>query len=222
MNNSAFYYFIIVGALSYFCGAIPWAFIIGKINGIDIRQHGSGNVGATNVMRTLGKKWGVLCFILDFLKGFIPVLFARILSSNLSANAFEHLPIIAGAATVIGHIFPVFLGFKGGKGVATSAGVLFALSPLCLLASALVWVVFFYSFRYVSVASIVSAIALPIIAIIFNRFGIERNPQPILALFLALAILSLIRHRENIRRLIEGTENKFEKKKNVQPEKQNS
>ncbi len=205
--------FIAVILASYFCGSVPWAYIIGKTRGIDIRKHGSGNVGATNVMRVLGKKWGILCFILDFLKGAVPLLAVRILYSHgFFCADIDYLLICAAVSTVAGHVWSAFLNFKGGKGIATSAGVMLALSPLTLIAAFALWTVLFYSFRYVSLASIISAASLPFIAYLADKSGLEKISPPVLILFFILAILAIARHRGNIKKLIDGTENRFDKK----------
>ena len=210
---------IVVGA--YLLGSIPWGFIIGKINGVDVRKEGSQNIGATNVTRCVGKKAGKLCFALDFLKGAIPVLAAQFL---ISADwpLREYVIIAALLMGVIGHMFPIFLNFKGGKGVSTAAGAIMALAPFPLLIALVVWVVVFFVSRYVSLASISAAAILPIVAWVcyltdanFGRLGgipLISN-SPLILIFLTLvAILAIVRHRSNIQRLLNGTENRFGKK----------
>ncbi len=144
---------------AYLVGAIPFGFLIGKMKGLDIRQHASGNTGATNLTRAAGRKWGILCFILDFGKGALPVLFAVMLSAE---QELLILPELTAAAAVVGHVWPVYLRFKGGKGVATTLGALLILSPWAILVAALIWFVIFQSSRYVSLASMVAAVSLPI------------------------------------------------------------
>lgn len=204
----------LVAIAGYLLGSIPFGLLIAKAKGIDIRQHGSGNIGATNVLRIVGKKWGVLVFILDTGKGVVAViaawLIAKFFSSDADATALslDQLKILAGIACILGHNFPVWLGFKGGKGVATSAGVLLGLMPMVALAGAAVWVVLFYGTRFVAIASMGAALSLPILVFIFDR---EFN-----ALFyftLVIAALVVLRHHTNIRRLIDGTEHKFDKSK---------
>jgi glycerol-3-phosphate acyltransferase PlsY len=214
----------------YLLGSIPWAYIIGRFNGIDIRMHGSGNVGATNVLRVLGKGWGYTCFLLDFLKGAGPVLAVTLLAPNPDAagcreccplNAYA--PIMAVFATVAGHVWPVWLKFKGGKGVATAAGTLVPLAPLPAVAALLVWVVAFKISRYVSLASIIAAAALPLAAFGMRFSGVKAlNPFPLvhneslcsalLWVCVVLAVLVIAKHHGNIRRLLNGTENRFAKK----------
>ncbi len=200
--------------LAYVIGSIPWAYIIAKAKGVDIRKEGSGNVGATNVSRVLGKKWGVICFILDFLKGAIPVIIVRVLTSHgiVCANP-DYLMILAAIATVAGHVWPVFLNFKGGKGISTSAGTIVALAPITLILCLAIWVILFKVFRYVSLASIIAAAILPLVGFALAKYGYEKNSTPVIGLFAVLAILAIIKHKSNIVRLLKGTEHKFERKK---------
>jgi glycerol-3-phosphate acyltransferase PlsY len=199
---------ILIGIASYLFGSVPWAFIIGRIKGIDIREHGSGNIGATNVMRVLGRKWGILCFILDFLKGLLPVLAVKIFT-----EAPDSLVIVAGLAVVAGHIWSVFLKFKGGKGMATGGGVLVGIAPYSFIFTGLVWIVLFYSTRYVSAASVIAAAALPVSSFVFSETGLWVLSAPFQMFLLVLAIVTIAKHHGNIGRLINGTEHKFEKKK---------
>lgn len=201
---------VLVCVFAYFFGAIPFALIIGKLHGVDIRKVGSGNVGATNVTRAVGPVQGKICFVLDLLKGAIPVLAAQVLLPGCSGVA-----IAAGAIAILGHMFPVYLKFKGGKGVSTGAGAALALAPLPLLCALVFWVVLFLVTRYVSVASIAAAVGLPVFAFLF-RLGkvgnLTARSMPVLIFFCAIAAITVYRHRSNIKRLIEGTENRFEKK----------
>ena len=206
--------FIAIGVAAYLFGSVPWAFIIGRINGIDIRKQGSGNVGATNVMRVLGRKWGIMCFVLDFLKGLLPVLAVKILiSQKILTEAPDALIITAGLSSVAGHIWSVFLKFKGGKGMATGGGVLVGIAPYSFICTGLIWLILFYSTRYVSAASVIAAAALPISSFIFSKTGIWTLSTPFQIFLLVLAIVTIAKHHTNIGRLINGTEHKFEKKK---------
>lgn len=194
-----------VVVFSYLVGSIPWGLLIGKFNGLDIRRHGSGNIGATNVRRVLGRDWGFACFGLDFLKGLTPVL----LCQSWTGNGNELAGLLAAAAAVCGHVFPVWLQFKGGKGVATTIGAVAAVAFWPVIICLLAWVGMFYLSRYVSVASIAAAVTLPLAHLVLKggaAFG------PTLVLLLALAGLIVLRHRSNIRRLIEGTEHRFGQK----------
>lgn len=190
----------------YFIGAIPFGYLIGKIfKKIDIRNHGSHNIGATNVFRVAGKKYGIICFILDILKGFIPV----ILISQFYHVQFESflsvigLKIILGAAAVCGHIWPLYLKFKGGKGVATTFGVFLAIDPVSVLISFGIWLIFTVIFRIISLSSIIAAVSLPFIQA-FN------GKSWYVVLFTAVMVTIIVfRHKKNIGRLMQGIENKI-------------
>lgn len=200
----------------YLCGSIPFGYLIGRFNGIDIRRHGSGNIGATNVTRVLGKGWGRACFIGDFLKGFLPVLLTRLWLRHCGAEeqGLEWGTVLAAAGSVCGHMWPCWLNFSGGKGVATSVGALLALAPVPLVASVAVWLVVFAVSRYVSLASICAAAMAPVNALLCNVAGEPwcRTSGPILGLLAAMAILIIVRHRGNIERLRQGTEQRFTKR----------
>ncbi|NOY74992.1 MAG: glycerol-3-phosphate 1-O-acyltransferase PlsY [Kiritimatiellaeota bacterium] len=210
MNNLIEY--IGVASAGYLIGSIPWAFIIGKINGIDIRRHGSRNVGATNVNRVLGKKWGVSCFVLDFLKGLLPILVIEMLARNDLLTDADLDVVLVSASAVTGHMWPIFLAFKGGKGISTIAGIILALAPLSLLTAGAAWVLIFHFSRYVSLASVSAALLLPITAWTFSAIGWTTTPFTVLIMLSALSALAIFRHRVNIKRLLSGTENKFERK----------
>ena len=213
MDNPNVIYFLIA-VISYLIGSVPWAFIIGRMNGVDIREHGSGNVGATNVRRVLGKKLGILCFLLDFLKGFIPAAAVLNINRYASINLSEDIGfIICAFAVVAGHMWPVFLKFKGGKGVSTMAGILLALAPFSLLIGGAVWALFFYSFRYVSLASIFAALSLPVSAYFLSKYKIYDMSDTLQLILIILAALVIFRHKSNIIRLMKGTENRFSRKK---------
>jgi len=207
------YFYVIIVVVSYLIGAVPWAFIIGKLRGIDIRDQGSGNVGATNVRRVLGKKLGILCFFLDFLKGFIPAFAILNLNKYVELDlSIDFAFILIAFATVAGHMWPVYLKFKGGKGVSTMAGILLALAPLSLLIGGAVWAIFFYSFRYVSLASICASLTLPLSAYLLSKYEVYKLSDTLLGILIILAALVIFRHKGNIIRLINGTENRFSKK----------
>ncbi len=197
---------ILLVALGYLVGSIPFGFLAGKSRGVDIRQHGSGNIGATNVLRTLGKPLGITVFILDVLKGALPVALAL----WLTPSSLTHVAV--ALATILGHNYTCWLGFKGGKGIATSAGVLMLLFPIPLLLAIATWLVLFFPFRYVSVGSIGAALCIPISECLLSwRSGEWRWPLVIFSI--VISILAIWRHRSNIRKLIDGTENRFEPKK---------
>tara|TARA_Y100000590_G_scaffold89601_2_gene100828 strand:+ start:1123 stop:1713 length:591 start_codon:yes stop_codon:yes gene_type:complete len=185
---------------AYICGSIPFGVILAKKQSIDIRKHGSGNIGATNVARTLGKKAGLFTLIGDVLKGWFVVFLA---------NLFFEKPIIlalAGLSVFLGHLFSIFLNFKGGKGVATGLGVLSFIMPLPTLISATVFLLCLNISGFISLSSILATIILPIWGIYFKM------PLPFIYLSVILALFMLQKHHGNIIRLIEGTEPKFLKK----------
>jgi len=203
----------VIALISYLIGSVPVGYLAGRIAGVDIRKVGSGNIGATNVLRVLGKRYGYPVFLFDFTKGA-----AAVEMSILISNSTHHVEmsrelcaILAGVSSVIGHSYPVWLSFKGGKGVATSAGVIFALMPFAALIVGIVWVVIFQASRYVSVASIAAALALPIAVGALLCF--RQLSAPVLLYFsLCLAAVIIIRHRSNLSRLLNGTEPRFRRK----------
>lgn len=198
---------------AYLFGSIPNGYLAGRFSGIDVRKHGSGNIGATNVLRVLGKPWGFAVFFADAFKGFVAVRLAIfIVSQRPEAVGYtEFYAIIAAAACVAGHSFPVWLRFKGGKGVATSAGSLAGVMPIAAFTIFLVWLVVFKVTRYVSLASIVAASALPVVVAIL--VGMNLTQGTVLFYFsLLMTLLVVWRHRSNISRLLNGTEPRFARK----------
>jgi len=211
--NILFRSLLVVGA--YLVGAIPFGLVIGKLHGVDIRKVGSGNIGATNVTRAVGRTAGKVCFALDLLKGALPVLAAQLIYPGV-----YWLPLVCGAAAVVGHIFPVYLKFRGGKGVSTAAGVALALAPLPLVCAAAIWVASFFIWRYVSLASILAALTLPLFALLFIRLGwgtATARSWLTFGFLTAAAAITVLRHTENIKRLLNGTENRFGKPKGTAP-----
>lgn len=233
--------------ISFLLGSIPFGLLIAKSKGINIREHGSGNIGATNVLRVVGKKYGITCFILDFLKGLFPAM----LGITLVRYASQHNPmeisslsnwattlpdaeqtkvqiiqVVTGLCAVLGHNYSPWVGFKGGKGIATSAGVLTAFMPAALVLLIVVWALVFFTTRYVSLASIIAALSLPVLTHLGARFhhvdndksqptlweaGTWNKPLFFFATFIAL--MAVWKHRANIQRLLAGTENRFGSKK---------
>ena len=194
-------------------GSIPFGYLAGRIARIDIRNCGSGNVGATNVIRTLGKGYGYPVFALDFLKGFGAVKISIMIATRAQSewNSPEMFGIVAAISSVLGHSFPVWLGFKGGKGVATSAGALFALAPIAALVGVAIWILTFWLTRYVSLASIAAAAALPLI--ILASTSLSRTTGRLLFYSsVCLAAVVIWRHRSNLSRLMHGTEPRFTRK----------
>lgn len=206
--------FIIVAIAGYLIGSIPSGYIVGRIGGVDIRRCGSGNIGATNVTRVLGKPYGYPVFLADFGKGLGAVGLAKVLGTRFGlTNSYEALQITAAISCVIGNTFPVWLRFKGGKGVATSAGALFGLTPLCTIVAIVVWIFAFEISRYVSVASIAGAIALPTAIFFMTHF--DRPNESLLFYFsICLAAVVVLRHRSNLSRLMHGTEQRFDRGEN--------
>lgn len=228
---------IIMLAASYLGGAVSFALILGRLNGIDIRQHGSGNVGASNVGRILGRKWGMLCFALDVLKGLLPVVIAGIwcgtlvldLQSDVQPNlttAQSWWWIAVGAAAVAGHMFSIFLGFRGGKGVATGFGAMVGIYPSLTwpaLGALAVWLICARVSRYISLSSMVAAASLPLwYAVVQMPRGLGAGSEsggglvlwgerlaagwPFLTVTALMAVVVIIKHRSNISRLFSGTE----------------
>ncbi|MCF7838286.1 MAG: glycerol-3-phosphate 1-O-acyltransferase PlsY [Candidatus Marinimicrobia bacterium] len=199
MNTWPWWIWLLV---AYLLGSVPVGWLVGRGHGVDLRRVGSGNIGATNVWRTLGRPWGLFTFVLDFVKGALPVWVA-------TAGAVEQqawLPALCGLLADGGHIFPAALGFRGGKGVATGGGVLVALTPWAAAIALLTWLLFFYTFRYVSLASLAAALAAGATGCLAYTGG----PRVVL---LVLAALIIIRHRANVRRLLRGQEPRALRKK---------
>ncbi|OGV52976.1 MAG: acyl-phosphate glycerol 3-phosphate acyltransferase [Lentisphaerae bacterium GWF2_52_8] len=213
--------YALLGGVTYLFASIPWGYLIGRCKGVDIRKEGSGNIGATNVRRVLGKPMGILCFSLDFVKGFLPVFATAALAKKgfFPENNFDIPTVLAAFAAMAGHLWPVYLGFKGGKGISTAAGILLALAPLALFASGAIWALVFYSSRYVSLASICASLALPLCAWGFSSTGCCELSKPLLILLFAIALLSVAKHSSNIKRLLNGTENRFSKPGQANTEK---
>jgi acyl phosphate:glycerol-3-phosphate acyltransferase len=201
---------IAIALVGYLIGSIPAGYLAGRLAGVDIRATGSGNIGATNVTRVLGKRYGYPVFFADFLKGMGAVGIATLVGKHLftSPHSYEVLQIVAAVSCVIGNAFPVWLHFRGGKGVATSAGVFFGLMPLAAVVGVVVWVVTFAITRYVSVASIMATVALPITVFVMMYFK-QTNEFLFLYFTICLAVVVILRHRSNLSRLMRGTEQRF-------------
>jgi acyl phosphate:glycerol-3-phosphate acyltransferase len=203
-----FMFFSILSA--YLIGSIPTAFILGKlVKGIDIRKHGSGNVGATNAMRVIGKGPGLAVFVIDSFKGFAAVTLLPFVVNDLFSGGDLYgnstFYLVLAAAVVSGHIWTCFLGFKGGKGVATTAGAMLGLYPVIFFSGLIVWILVFHLWRYVSLASLAAAISLPILSVLIDQ-------DLVTTVFMAgLCFLGVWSHRDNIKRLVQGTEKKIVK-----------
>ncbi len=201
--------------VAYLIGSVPFGLVAGRLKGVDLRKHGSGNVGATNVVRVLGKPIGITVFVLDFLKGLLPTLFFQkiALAYGVSGDA-DSLKLLFGAAAVLGHVFPVWLGFKGGKGVATSAGLCCGVAPEATTISFVVWYAVFKITKYVSVASLASCLAFPLVYIAWvgPSAAFDEHRAVTIAAF-ALSGVIVYTHRSNIGRLLRGEENQFRKER---------
>jgi len=202
---------LLIFALSYLIGSIPSGYLVARSKGIDICRHGSSNIGAANVARVMGKKWGYLVGLCDFLKGFLAAKLGFLIASHFLLSSVLG-SVIAAIASILGHNYTVWLGFKGGKGVATSGGAVLALlPPLVFVSAGVVWIAVFFISRFTSLASMSAALALPIAVLLIGAktgtdFWLLIGPS---VLMTALAIW---RHRGNIVRLLNGTENRFGKK----------
>ncbi|WP_018968597.1 glycerol-3-phosphate 1-O-acyltransferase PlsY [Rubritalea marina] len=223
---------------AFLLGSIPFGLLIAKSQGINIREHGSGNIGATNVLRIVGKPFGISCFVLDFFKGFIPSAVGLSLISYVGhqhgiswgflepyATEFpaeqrstaQSFQLMVGLLAILGHNYSPWVGFKGGKGIATSAGVFCAFAPALIPVLVVVWLLFFLITRYVSVASIAASIALPV-AVIYGSWyhGKIANGtwnQPLFYFSIFIGLMAVYKHRSNIKNLMNGTEHKFTPKK---------
>lgn len=222
---------------AFLLGSIPFGLIISKAKGINIREHGSGNIGATNVLRVVGKKYGYTCLLLDVLKGFVPVVLAINLIQiagrapgiplGLTESWIMQLPaasamkaqiihVITALCAVLGHNYSPWVNFKGGKGIATSGGVLLALMPFAVIILVTIWGLLFITTRYVSVASVGAAVSLPFLTLwgswYHGRIQDGTWNKPLLAFTIVIAILAVWKHRVNFRRLMDGTEHRFGKK----------
>ncbi|MFH1628844.1 MAG: glycerol-3-phosphate 1-O-acyltransferase PlsY [Pseudomonadota bacterium] len=203
------YQSILFAIAAYVIGSIPFGKIIaGSVARIDITQRGSGNIGATNVARELGMKWGIITLVLDVLKGLAPVLIFSLYASQTGAP-YETALAAIGLCALLGHMFPVFLKFRGGKGVATALGVYLAISPLSCLCGLVLFVLIVIKWDFISLGSVISAGAMPLFLILFGK------PQPVIIASLIMALLICYKHKENIQRLIKGEERKW-KERNVQ------
>ena len=223
--------YIQVAIAAYLLGSIPFGFLVAKAKGVDIRNVGSGNIGATNAMRVLGKPAGILVLLLDALKGFGACFLGALIYSYYfhqfsglhstvdfiplpSQEGMEHFLIIAGIFAVLGHNYPCWLKFKGGKGIATTAGVYLALAPWALLVALIVFILAVLITRYVSVGSIAAAFALPVTVWIMSP------GNPFLGIVTtALGLMAIYKHRSNIKRLMAGTENRLGKKESTEAAK---
>ena len=210
-----YFKFALIVISGYLLGSIPFGVIIARAHGKDLRSIGSGNIGATNVARALGRKWAYFCFLLDVLKGLVPMLvFRALIEIPRPTPCTLSLWLLVGCAAISGHIFPIYLKFRGGKGVATSLGVALGLWPyytICAVVAFVIWAAVTLIWRYISLASIIASIAFPLVLVlaivVIPEWDFD-NLWPLLIAATAIPLMVIIRHRENIKRLLAGTENK--------------
>ena len=202
-------YYLLAGLLAYLVGAIPTGLLIARHKGIDIRSVGSGNIGATNVFRSVGKGWGLATFAADALKGMLPTLLLPVIvEKGAGQTTNDAFALFCAACTIVGHVWPVYLGFRGGKGMATSAGALIVVAPWATMIALGVFAILLRSTRYVSVGSIGAAVALIVSCWMFYADGDLVRPVALTA----VGLLGIWRHRSNIQRLREGTESRVGQK----------
>lgn len=225
-------------ALGFLLGSIPFGLLLGKLKGVDIRDHGSGNIGSTNVFRTLGKKSGITCLILDLLKGFAPVLlainlariedtsflfsieFLKSLTEAVPASQqfqVQSIHVLTALAAILGHNYSPWIGFKGGKGIATSGGALLALMPAAVILLVLIFIIVARITKYISVGSIATGVALPLLTLYgswyHGKIADGTWNKPLFIFSIVAGSLAIWKHRSNIKRLRTGTENKIGQKK---------
>lgn len=202
--------YIISIFLGYLCGSVPFGYLVAKKYGVNILEKGSGNIGATNVSRVLGKKPGIIVFVLDLLKGVggvqLPILLIPLVQESPSTQTLGVCGLIGGVCAILGHNFTIWLKFRGGKGIATTAGVLVGLTPYSFIILTSTWGILFKITRYVSLASIIVAFMMPIVVYFIHGIG------PLFWATCVLGALAIYRHRANIQRLLNGTESRFVKK----------
>jgi glycerol-3-phosphate acyltransferase PlsY len=202
MENMALFLLIV---FAYLVGSIPSAVWLGKrFYKIDVREFGSGNAGATNTFRVLGKKAGIVVLVCDILKGILSVLLAFLYSYNVNSNQFVNLQLALGIAAVVGHVFPVFAGFRGGKGVATILGIVICLTPITSALGLIVFLTVLILTRYVSLSSIMAGISYPILL----KFILKNDNQTLFIFSIFVAILLVITHKKNISRLLKKQESR--------------
>ncbi len=224
MSGMTWVALIIYLLAAYLLGSVPFAMLMGRLAGVDIRQHGSRNIGATNCWRVCGWAYGLTAFLLDMGKGLVVTLGAWLMVRHCPlfeaiGQQMQHTVVVLAAVSVImGHVLPVYLKFKGGKAVATSLGVFLGIPQLAYaaLTDFGLWIIVFAATRYVSVASTVGAVTLLVLGLLFDGWTMQFNPEgafgerlPLSLLVMLVVALVLWRHRENYRRLLAGTENKF-------------
>ena len=198
-------YFLFI-VISYLLGSIPVAVWIGKkFRGIDIREHGSQNAGATNTFRVFGKKLGWIVLTLDVTKGFLASILPLFIADNYSENQLLLFQLVTSLACIIGHVFPIFAQFRGGKGVASSLGIIIGINPVSAAISLGIFIIIFLLFKYVSLGAIITAISYPFV----SYFLVKEDTRVMIIFTILLGFLIIISHRKNIKRLINGEENRM-------------
>jgi acyl phosphate:glycerol-3-phosphate acyltransferase len=202
--------YILVLVTSYFLGSVPSGYLAGRAKGVDVRTVGSGNIGATNAFRVLGKTAGTTVLLVDALKGYASARWLPLLAMHFFPDAapqWENLALVAGVSAILGHNFTCWLKFKGGKGIATSAGVVLAWAPWACLTALGLWIVVLLATRFVSMASIAAAVALPLAVWFWN------GSLTMTLVMVALSVMAIYKHKANIQRLLNGTESRMGAKK---------
>ncbi len=194
--------------IAYLLGATPTSYIAAKMAGVDLSRVGSGNLGATNLYRVLGWKYAVPAGMIDVAKGYVAAVFLSSMAGVSLSGGHLWIPLVVGSAAIVGHVFPVYLRFRGGKGVATAAGVVLGVAPVPLLVSVGVWSLLLLSTGFMSLASMSAALAFPVAALIVAPADVH-----LFAASLIIASFIIVNHRSNIRRLFQGTEPRFGRKK---------
>ena len=215
--ETVIYCYVLLPVAAYSLGAVPFGLILCLvIKGVDIRNHGSKNIGATNAGRVCGMPFFVAAFVLDFAKGLAPVLLGGLMLDKFGADLpAAWMKILYGGLAILGHTFPVYLGFKGGKAVATSFGVFVGLAPVAAGIAFGVWLLLLIALRYVSLASMIAAIVAPVAYVILHRNELDAERWPVLCFTAVVAVLVVLRHRANIKRLVSGTESRMSFKKSA-------
>ncbi len=221
MDHNTILALVLAALLGYLLGSVPWGLLIGLVNGVDIRTKGSRNIGSTNVTRVLGGGWGKICFTLDCLKGLLGVLLGAWLVAKMGVVSPVFAKMAGGAGAILGHCYPVWLKFKGGKGVATGGGVALGLAPYPVILALVLWVILEMRTGVVAIASLGAAAAVLLLSLLFQVTGWSPVGWPVILLFACMVAIIFYRHKENIQRLLEGKENSFRKpaKKGAAPEK---
>lgn len=206
--------------IGYVCGLFQTSYIYGRLNGIDIREHGSGNAGSTNALRTLGKKAGLITLIGDCLKCILAVVLAKTIFGSMNPEMSRLLGLYAAAGSILGHNFPFYLKFRGGKGIACTAGLVLSFNPIMAVLGVITFLTIFFTTHYVSLGSLLVYITFMIEIIVLGQFGVFHMSQALLIemyiLSLFLSLLAFYKHRDNIKRLLNGTERKtYLSKKNA-------